>query len=123
MRTASGAGTFEDLCDLVVLEQFKNAVPNRIATYITEQQVTTVGEAAALADLHDLTHRSGWGSARSAGGFRDNATRHVLFSAGAVKPEVEAKATGCIDEVGYAKFVSKFDLLKGYWQVPLSKRA
>ena len=29
----------------------------------------------------------------------------------------------CIDLVGSAKFVSKFDLLKGYWQVPLSKRA
>lgn len=29
----------------------------------------------------------------------------------------------CIDQVGSAKFVSKFDLLKGYWQVPLSERA
>lgn len=29
----------------------------------------------------------------------------------------------CIDRVGSAKFVSKFDLLKGYWQVPLSARA
>lgn len=29
----------------------------------------------------------------------------------------------CIDQVGAAKFVSKFDLLKGYWQVPLSARA
>lgn len=29
----------------------------------------------------------------------------------------------CIDQVGAAKFVSKFDLLKGNWQVPLSKRA
>lgn len=29
----------------------------------------------------------------------------------------------CIDRVGNAKFVSKFDLLKGYWQVPLTERA
>lgn len=29
----------------------------------------------------------------------------------------------CIDVVGAARFVSKFDLLKGYWQVPLSKQA
>ena len=28
----------------------------------------------------------------------------------------------CIDQVASAKFVSKFDLLKGYWQVPLSAR-
>jgi hypothetical protein len=29
----------------------------------------------------------------------------------------------CIDKVGVAKYVSKFDLLKGYWQVPLTERA
>lgn len=29
----------------------------------------------------------------------------------------------CIDQVGSAKFVTKLDLLKGYWQVPLTSRA
>ena len=29
----------------------------------------------------------------------------------------------CVDRIGNAKFVSKFDLLKGYWQVPLTTRA
>ena len=29
----------------------------------------------------------------------------------------------CVDAVGSARFVSKFDLLKGYWQVPLTPRA
>ena len=29
----------------------------------------------------------------------------------------------CIDQVGSARYVSKFDLLKGYWQVPLTERA
>ena len=29
----------------------------------------------------------------------------------------------CIDKLGDATFVSKFDLLKGYWQVPLTQRA
>ena len=29
----------------------------------------------------------------------------------------------CIDQVSSATFISKFDLLKGYWQVPLSERA
>ncbi len=29
----------------------------------------------------------------------------------------------CIDQVGSATYVSKFDLLKGYWQVPLTSRA
>ena len=29
----------------------------------------------------------------------------------------------CIDKIGSAMFVSKFDLLKGYWQVPLTEKA
>lgn len=29
----------------------------------------------------------------------------------------------CVDQVGTASFVSKLDLLKGYWQVPLTPRA
>ncbi len=29
----------------------------------------------------------------------------------------------CVDRVGLAKYVTKLDLLKGYWQVPLSQRA
>ena len=29
----------------------------------------------------------------------------------------------CIDHIGHAKYVSKFDLLKGFWQIPLTERA
>lgn len=29
----------------------------------------------------------------------------------------------CVDQVGAAKFVTKLDLLKGYWQIPLTERA
>lgn len=29
----------------------------------------------------------------------------------------------CIDSIGSAQFVSKLDLLKGYWQMPLTTRA
>ena len=29
----------------------------------------------------------------------------------------------CIDRVGNSRYVSKFDLLKGFWQVPLTERA
>lgn len=28
----------------------------------------------------------------------------------------------CVDQVGHARFASNFELLKGYWQVPLSER-
>ena len=29
----------------------------------------------------------------------------------------------CIDHIGKAKYVTTFDLLKGYWQIPLTERA
>ncbi len=29
----------------------------------------------------------------------------------------------CVDRIGKSKFVTKLDLLKGYWQVPLTERA
>lgn len=29
----------------------------------------------------------------------------------------------CVDQVGSARYVTKLDLLKGYWQVPLTRRA
>ena len=29
----------------------------------------------------------------------------------------------CIDNIGHAKYVTRFDLLKGFWQIPLTDRA
>lgn len=39
--SASEVDTFQELCDLVALQQFKNRVPDSIATYINEQRVKT----------------------------------------------------------------------------------
>ena len=54
---AEGVKTFEGLCDLVVLEQFKNIIPDRLTTYINEHKVKTAAEAAVLADEFVLTHK------------------------------------------------------------------
>ena len=29
----------------------------------------------------------------------------------------------CIDKIGNSKYITKFDLLKGFWQIPLTERA
>ena len=29
----------------------------------------------------------------------------------------------CIDKIGHSKYITKFDLLKGFWQIPLTDRA
>ncbi len=49
--------TFEELSNLIVLEQFKNSVPARIATYINEQKADTAAKAAELADDYVLTQK------------------------------------------------------------------
>lgn len=56
--------SFDKLCDLIVLEQFKNSIPDGIATYICDQKVETAMEAAALADDYVLTHRRNFGGVR-----------------------------------------------------------
>ena len=55
--SASEVGTFEQLCDLVALEQVKNCVPKNVATYLNEQKVKTPQEAAVLADEYILIHK------------------------------------------------------------------
>lgn len=45
---ASGVHMFEKLCNLVVLEQFKQSLPSYIATYINEHKMNTPSEAAVM---------------------------------------------------------------------------
>lgn len=59
--SASDVASFEQLCNLIVLEQFKLSVPGYIATYINERKVKTPEEAAVLADEFVLTHKSIFG--------------------------------------------------------------
>ncbi len=58
---ASEVKTFQELCDLVTLEQLKNCVPDSIATYINERKVKTPPEAAVLADEYILIHKNTFG--------------------------------------------------------------
>ncbi|KAL4009454.1 hypothetical protein ACER0C_003306 [Sarotherodon galilaeus] len=59
--SALGVSTFQDLCELMVLEQFKDRVPPEVATYIAEREVTTVSDAAKLADEYVLAHKGQFG--------------------------------------------------------------
>ena len=54
---AENIKTFEQLSELMVLEQFKNIVPERVATYISEQKPKTAAGAATLADEFALIHK------------------------------------------------------------------
>ncbi|XP_043964972.1 uncharacterized protein LOC122826755 [Gambusia affinis] len=84
--TSSDVKTLGDLCNLMVLEQFKNSISPCIAVYINEQKVKTVSEAAVLADDFVLTHKdtggehSDWMSTpnwRSTHSFSDRSNRDL----------------------------------------------
>ena len=50
--------SYEKLSDLIVLEQFKYILPERLATFMCEHKVETAAQAAILADEYVLTHKS-----------------------------------------------------------------
>ena len=56
--TAAEVDDYDSLRELIVLEQFKNSVPERVATHISEQKVRKVLEAAAIADDYVLIHQN-----------------------------------------------------------------
>jgi len=55
---ASKATDFSSLRELILLEEFRNCVPEQIMVYLNEQKATTLQEAAVLAEEFTLTHKS-----------------------------------------------------------------
>lgn len=47
---ANKVSTFEQLKELILVEEFKNCVPEKIVVYLNEQKVTSLSEAAIFAD-------------------------------------------------------------------------
>ncbi len=75
---ASAVDDFEKLRDLVILEQFKNIVPDYIATYINEKKPKDAMEAAVLADEYVLTHKKVYREDRSSQQKQGNLNKHIL---------------------------------------------
>ncbi|KAK9514643.1 hypothetical protein VZT92_025346 [Zoarces viviparus] len=67
-QSVDGFDDFDQLGELVVLEQFKDLVPVHVAAYINEQKITDTAAAAALADDYMLTHGGGFADHRSGAG-------------------------------------------------------
>ncbi len=57
--------TYEELRELILLEEFKNCLPERVETYLNEQKVLKCSAAAALADEYVLTHKSVFGTVQN----------------------------------------------------------
>lgn len=48
--------TFEQLQELILLEEFKSSVPENVAIHLNERKVNSIVDAAVLADEFTLTH-------------------------------------------------------------------
>ncbi|KAL4005472.1 hypothetical protein ACER0C_005185 [Sarotherodon galilaeus] len=55
--TQTDVKTLDDLCELVLLEEFKSQLPEKVVTYLNEQKFTTLSAAAVQADEFALTHK------------------------------------------------------------------
>lgn len=49
---------FNQLKQLILMEDFKNCLPDKVTTYLNENKVTDVAKAAVLVDEFVLTHKS-----------------------------------------------------------------
>lgn len=55
---ASVVVDFKSLCELILLEEFKNCFPEQTVMYLSMQKVATLQEAAVLAEEFALTHKA-----------------------------------------------------------------
>ncbi len=55
---ASKVNTFEGLQELILLEDFKNCLLESLVVHLNEQKVTSLAEAAVMADEYVLTHKN-----------------------------------------------------------------
>ncbi|XP_058610941.1 uncharacterized protein LOC131526610 [Onychostoma macrolepis] len=62
---SSKANDFKDMRELILLEEFKNCLSERVVTYLNEQKVSSLSQASVLADEFALTHKNVFTFARS----------------------------------------------------------
>uniref|UniRef100_A0A667ZMH0 Integrase catalytic domain-containing protein n=1 Tax=Myripristis murdjan TaxID=586833 RepID=A0A667ZMH0_9TELE len=79
---AEKVNTFDGLCQLIIMEQFKNVAPQRVAAYLNEREPATALRAAELADDFLLTHRSGFAGVRERVGDDSSFTRGRFSKSG-----------------------------------------
>lgn len=56
-RLASDVQTFDQLCEPLLLEEFKATRPKHMTIYVEERNVKTLSDAGVIADDYALTHK------------------------------------------------------------------
>ncbi len=63
--TSNKMSDFQALRELILLEEFKSCIPDRIVVYLNEQKVTSLSQASVCADEFTLTHKNVFTPART----------------------------------------------------------
>ena len=71
---------FKKLRELMFLEEFKNCVPNEIKTYLEEQKLITLHQAAVRSDDYSLPHKLAFGRAAHCEGKTTGVNTHQISS-------------------------------------------
>ncbi|XP_034081218.1 uncharacterized protein LOC117552092 [Gymnodraco acuticeps] len=107
--TALDVTTFDDLCELMTLEQFKNILPDKIATYITEHRVTSAAEADVAADEFVLLHKSRFGGRSGALAVFEGSRKVGSFG-------MEPRKLGLVKSEGDNNDICHYCREKGHWK-------
>ena len=95
--TANGvANSFEALRQLMLIEDFKDALPDKMVMFLNEQKVTSLSKAAVLADEFVLTHKNVFVS--SSRSDRTPVSRPSRLEAGHSTPERAKGPTSSLQE-------------------------
>lgn len=84
--SAVGVTSLEELSNLIVLEQFRNILPERVATYISERKLKTAAEAAVVADDFALIHKQSFREQNTSKGYREQRFGHFNRVSGSSLP-------------------------------------
>lgn len=100
--------TFEELCELVLLEQFKETLPECMAIYLSERSAKTLTEAAVIADEYALTHK-----VRGDYGHRDSAVGGHKKGSGSELPSFKEGNSGSKLD---SSWTCNYCLGQGHWK-------
>ncbi len=93
---SSRVTSLEEIRELILLEEFKNCVPANIVVYLNEQKVTSLANAAVLADEFVLTHKNVFSSGATVKMQAGNAENSVQHFTRLFKSETTRKSNGVL---------------------------
>ncbi len=95
---SSRVTSLEEIQELILLEEFKNSIPANIVVYLNEQKVSSLANAAVLADEFVLTHKNVFSLGATVKMQAGNVENSVPRFTRSFKSETTRKSNGGVDK-------------------------